>query len=45
VERAGQRRRRYYKLTAQGRRMLDAQRRGWKEFVRAVGRVAGVEYA
>jgi PadR family transcriptional regulator PadR len=45
VERAGQRRRRYYRLTAQGQRILDDQRKGWKEFVRAVSRIAGVEYA
>jgi PadR family transcriptional regulator, regulatory protein PadR len=45
VEKAGQRRRRYYELTAAGRRQLDAQRRSWTEFVRAVSQVAGVEYA
>lgn len=45
VERAGQRRRRYYRLTAEGRRQLEAQRRSWTEFVRAIGQVAGVEYA
>ncbi len=45
VEKAGQRRRRFYRLTAEGRRQLEAQRRGWTEFVRAIGQVAGVEYA
>ncbi|HET9983235.1 MAG TPA: PadR family transcriptional regulator [Longimicrobiales bacterium] len=45
VEKAGQRRRRYYQLTAEGRRQLEAQRRSWTEFVRAIGQVAGVEYA
>jgi PadR family transcriptional regulator, regulatory protein PadR len=45
VEKAGQRRRRYYELTGAGRRQLDAQRRSWTEFVRAVSQVAGVEYA
>src|SRR6478735_5197570 len=29
VEKEGQRRRRYYKLTAAGRKVLAAQRRGW----------------
>jgi transcriptional regulator len=36
VERAGERRRRYYRLTAQGRKVLAAQRETWREFVRAV---------
>ena len=45
VERAGQRRRRFYELTAEGRRQLAAQRRGFAQFVRAVCTVAGVEYA
>lgn len=45
VEKAGQRRRRFYRLTAEGQRQLEAQRIGWTEFVRAVGQVAGVEYA
>jgi transcriptional regulator len=42
VEKAGQRRRRYYQLTAQGRKVLAAQRRGWNAFVAAMSRVAGV---
>lgn len=45
VERPGERRRRYYELTAEGGRELAAQRRGFSEFVRAVGLVAQVEYA
>jgi PadR family transcriptional regulator, regulatory protein PadR len=45
VERAGQRRRRYYSLTAVGRRELDAQRSGWSEFARAISTVAGVQHA
>jgi PadR family transcriptional regulator, regulatory protein PadR len=45
VEKAGQRRRRYYQLTAAGREQLEAQRSGWVEFVRAVSQVAGVRYA
>ena len=45
VERAGQRRRRFYELTSEGRRQLAAQRRGFAQFVRAVSAVAGVEYA
>jgi PadR family transcriptional regulator, regulatory protein PadR len=45
VEKAGQRRRRYYELTGAGRRQLEAQRRSWAEFVKAVSHVAGVKYA
>jgi PadR family transcriptional regulator PadR len=44
VEKPGQRRRRFYRLTEEGKRQLEAQRRGWTEFVRAVSQVAGVEY-
>jgi len=45
VEKAGQRRRRYYNLTAQGRRVLAAQRKGWENFVLAIGRVTGADNA
>jgi transcriptional regulator len=45
VEKAGQRRRRYYRLTAEGRKILAAQRRNWRQFVEAIGRITGVEYA
>src|SRR6478736_2836179 len=33
-EKAGERRRRLYKLTREGRRILAAQRSGWEKFVR-----------
>lgn len=42
VEAAGQRRRRYYKLTAAGRKMLAEQRRGWSAFLLALQRAAGL---
>jgi transcriptional regulator len=45
VEKAEQRRRRYYSLTPEGRKMLRSQRKSWKEFVAAIGRVTGVEHA
>jgi len=45
VEKAGQRRRRYYRITAEGRKVLAAQRQGWKQFAEAVRRIAGVDYA
>ncbi len=43
VEKAGQRRRRYYRLTPQGRKVLASQRRGWQVFAAAVNRIVGVE--
>ena len=38
---AGGRRRRVYRLTRRGRRVLQDERRGWRDFVRAVELVAG----
>jgi transcriptional regulator len=40
VEKAGQRRRRYYRLTPAGRRVLAEQRRSWQAFAAAIGRIA-----
>jgi PadR family transcriptional regulator PadR len=45
VEKTGQRRRRYYRLTAPGRKVLVSQRRGWQTFVQAINRITGVENA
>src|SRR5436305_14423031 len=45
VEKAEQRRRRYYSLTREGRKVLGAQRKSWKDFVAAIGRVTGIENA
>ena len=44
VEKAGQRRRRFYRITAEGRRVLAAQRTTWREFVEAINRIAGAEH-
>ena len=44
VEKEGERRRRFYKLTAEGRTVLAAQRRGWKTFVEAIRQITGVEH-
>lgn len=41
VEKAGERRRRFYRLTAEGKKALAAQRRGWKALFDALDRVAG----
>ena len=45
TEKAGERRRRVYKLTRDGKRVLAAQRTGWEAFVRAIGQVVGGEHA
>jgi len=45
IEKAGQRRRRYYRLTDAGKKVLAAQRRDWAAFVTALSRVAGVRLA
>src|SRR5271170_4955792 len=45
VEKPKQRRRRYYQLTAQGKKVLKEQRNTWIEFVDAIGRITGAEHA
>jgi transcriptional regulator len=45
VEKAEQRRRRYYSLTPEGRKVLRAQRKSWIDFVAAIGQVTGIEHA
>jgi PadR family transcriptional regulator, regulatory protein PadR len=45
VEKAGERRRRYYKLTAAGRRVLPQQRETWASFVDGVRLVVGGDHA
>ena len=45
VEKAGQRRRRYYRLTAAGRKTLRQQRSTWRDFVAAMNRITGEENA
>ena len=42
VEKAGQRRRRYYRLTPAGGAVLESQRSTWREFVAAINRIAGM---
>jgi PadR family transcriptional regulator, regulatory protein PadR len=41
----GQRRRRDYHLTAEGRRVLARQRTRWASFIRALSRAAGIRHA
>jgi PadR family transcriptional regulator, regulatory protein PadR len=45
VEKAGQRRRCYYRITESGRKVLVRQREDWSRFVAALGQVAGVKFA
>jgi PadR family transcriptional regulator, regulatory protein PadR len=45
VEKPGQRRRRFYSLTPEGRRVLVRQRATWKTFVEAMKLITGVDHA
>ncbi len=44
-EKAGQRRRRYYCLTVQGKQVLGDQLSSWRAFVAGIDRIIGVEHA
>src|SRR6188474_1250780 len=43
IEKAGQRKRRYYRLKPEGRKVLAHQRSTWRELLSALQRVAGLE--
>lgn len=43
VEKAGERRRRFYRLTSEGRRALGEEHERWRELVRAVEDILGPE--
>jgi transcriptional regulator len=45
MEKAGERRRRFYRLTAAGRAVLDRQRSAWEEFSAAVNQILGSRHA
>jgi PadR family transcriptional regulator, regulatory protein PadR len=45
VEKPGQRRRRYYRLTAAGRKVLSSERDNWSAFMTAIQKASGAEYA
>jgi DNA-binding PadR family transcriptional regulator len=45
VERKGQRRRKYYRLTKQGHITLAAKRATWLEFAESVNQVLGLSHA
>jgi transcriptional regulator len=45
VEKAGERRRRLYRLTPKGRDVLATQRTGWQAFVEAINRITAPDHA
>lgn len=45
VEKAGQRRRRYYRITAAGRKALKGHRTVWENFFEGLHRVARIKHA
>jgi PadR family transcriptional regulator PadR len=45
LEKAGERRRRFYSLTPEGRRVLGRQRETWKTFVNAMALITGGDHA
>jgi PadR family transcriptional regulator PadR len=45
VEKPEQRRRRYYSLTPEGRKVLRSKQKSWKDFVAVISRVTGIDYA
>jgi PadR family transcriptional regulator PadR len=45
VEKAGQRRRRYYRITPAGRKTLQSHRTVWENFFEALHRVARIKHA
>ena len=45
VEKADQRRRRYYSLTPAGRKALRSKQKSWQDFVAIITQVTGIEHA
>jgi len=45
VEKAEQRRRRYYQLTAEGRKVLRSKQKSWRDFVAIINTITGMENA
>ena len=45
VEKPGQRRRRFYNLTAEGRGVLEQHKETWQKFVRAIASITEVKHA
>lgn len=45
VEKAGERRRRFYRLTSLGRKALQQHRRKWRDFIEALNHLTGFSHA
>lgn len=45
VEKPSQKRRRCYKITKEGRKILKAQRTTWQSFVAAINQITGLDHA
>lgn len=45
VEKPGERRRRYYRLTMEGRKVLSHQRNAWEEFVSTINQLLSTKHA
>jgi DNA-binding PadR family transcriptional regulator len=45
VEKQGQRSRCYYRITAEGRRVLEARHQNWREFVGVINELIGARHA
>lgn len=45
VEKPGERRRRYYRLTPEGRKVLSRERNAWEEFVSTVNQLLRAKHA
>jgi len=45
IEKAEQRRRRYYSLTEHGKKVLLSKQKSWKDFVAVITQVTGIEHA
>ena len=45
VEKAGERRRRFYRITPLGRRALEQHRHNWREFMHALNRLTHFSHA
>ncbi len=45
VEKPGQRRRRFYRLTMKGRKVLEQQKKSWSAVTQAIGRIVAGQHA
>jgi transcriptional regulator len=45
LEKSGQRRRRHYRLMAEGKKVLETQRRSWSAFIEGVRRIVEPDHA